>query len=200
MFGALVASSALIRSAHAQSVTAASLYDAFMLGSQMGNASFKLSRELLAGEIPAGQARETARRMANTGGRGMRLGLGAVQPLESATMQEFGKLAMRAELDEGGTRARLQAATSPQHAHLYMVGFFAGMHMYVRFNAPELDNEPLGVPIEKHAQAAGLSEALWRPLASKPVGPTPEARRDAYIMAMQRTAEALGRGEGIGAR
>jgi hypothetical protein len=125
------------------------------------------------------------------------LDLGPVRPLTGSTLEAAGNLSHRIEADELGLAARIERAGNARQRHLFLAGMHSGKAAYTRLYATALDSNVDAPGIERHARLAGLPPALWQPLVQPP-GATPEARRDAFIAAVQAVDAALQAGAGDG--
>jgi len=137
-------------------------------------------------------ARAAASVLADAAPHAERLGVGPPVPLRGRSLAEASALRQRIEDDELGIAARIERAGHGQLRHLFLAGMFAGKAAYTRVYTP-LEDPQDAADIERHARLAGLPAALWQPLA-RPDGVTPEARREAFVQAVQAVDTALAAG------
>lgn len=163
---------------------------AWRLGHQLGLASQLVHAQVaMQGDWAT---RAAASVLADAAPHAERLGVGPPVPLRGRSLAEASALRQRIEDDELGIAARVERAGHGQLRHLFLTGMFAGKAAYTRVYTLLEDPQDAG-DIERHARLAGLPPALWQPLA-RPGGATPEARREAFLQAVQAVEAALAAG------
>jgi len=90
----------------------------------------------------------------------LRLSLGEVAALPVRSLKEFTELNQRYEADPDGLAARVQAALSPLHRHLYLLGVHLGTE---------------SARVESSAGQLALPPTLWKPLTVAPQNDEPPA-------------------------
>lgn len=167
--------------------------DAFRLGQQMGFLAEYLGSHALSDAAVRAQAEARAAPLAAQAGTlAETLGVApAVWPAVS-TADEFARLQARFEDDETGLAGRIEAALSPRHRALYLLGVHVGINRAVvqtsggtRFNGLSASR------LVRHATLAGLPPAWWEALSRAPEGATPEARHARFIAAIEALDAAL---------
>lgn len=167
--------------------------DAFRLGQQMGFLAEYLGSHALSDAAVRAQAEARAAPLAAQAGTlADALGVApAVWPAVS-TADEFARLQARFEDDETGLAGRVEAALSPRHRALYLLGVHVGINRAVvqtsggtRFNGLSASR------LVRHATLAGLPPAWWEALSRSPEGATPEAREARFIAAIEALDAAL---------
>lgn len=167
--------------------------EAFRLGQQMGFLAEYLGSQALSDAAVRAQAEARAAPLAAQAGTlAEALGVApAVWPAAS-TADEFARLQARFEADETGLAGRIEAALSPRHRALYMLGVHVGINRaVVQSSGGTLFNGLSASQLVRHATLAGLPPAWWEALSRAPEGATPEARQARFIAAIEALDAAL---------
>lgn len=116
-----------------------------------------------------------------------RLGVAPIAPLDGRSIAEAAALPQRIDADESGLAARIEAATTVQHRHLFLAGAHAGLEWVARATSGAPEGRVVAAYIRRHARLAGLEPALWRPLVDPPGADA--AQRSAAFLAAIATVE-----------
>lgn len=167
--------------------------EAFRLGQQMGFLAEYLGSHALSDAASRAQAEARAAPLAaQAGSLAEALGVAPARWPVVRTADEFARLQARFEDDESGLAGRIEAALSPRHRQLYLLGVHVGINRAVvqasggaRFNGLSASL------LVRHATLAGLPPAGWEALSRAPEGATPEARLARFINAIETLDAAL---------
>jgi hypothetical protein len=123
------------------------------------------------------------------------LGITDLRPLRVNTAAESLRLSDAIEADENGLAARVEAATTPRHRQLYLLGVHTGVVAAQVDIASLLGGQDWPVPplhIARHATLAGVPRPLWNPLIQVRDGGEPKQVVEAYQRSVLALDEALG--------
>jgi hypothetical protein len=112
-----------------------------------------------------------------------RLGIAPLTALDGRSIAEAAALPQRIDADESGLAARVEAATTLQHRHLFLAGAHTGLEWMARATPGAPEGRVVAGFIERHARLAGLEPALWQPLIDPP-GADAAQRRAAFFAAV----------------
>jgi hypothetical protein len=166
---------------------------AFDLGLRMGVAA-AMAGQATAPHFSAAQREEALREaqaFLDEGGLAQRLLGTRAQALRSRNFGDWSGLPQRIEADESGLAARIEAASTPRHRHLFMLGMQVGRTVCVPKGVGDLLGEPLAGAVALHASLAGLPKRLWEPLVQVPRAGTASERRVRYEAAVEAVRQAL---------
>ena len=146
----------------------------FRLGYELGYASEWAGSFAMSPKSAQSQAQVlTERRLAVARVLAQLLGVGEVGVLRVENAQDFGTLKQRIENDENGLAGRFERQLSLHHRHLYLLGMHVGTASARVEMSAGAAASPETLLIRRHASAAGIAPALWKPLASPPGLETP---------------------------
>ena len=123
------------------------------------------------------------------------LRIGDIQWLPVRNLGENLRLPNAIEADENAQAARIEAATTPRHKELYLLGAHTGVLSAQIDIAAVHGGRVWPVPplaIARHAALAGVPRALWSPLLHVPVGQDPLQVSEAYRRSVIALETALG--------
>jgi hypothetical protein len=120
-----------------------------------------------------------------------RLGVAPVAALDGRSIAEAAALPQRIDADESGLAARIEAATTLQHRHLFLAGAHTGLEWVARATPGAPEGRVVAAFIQRHARLAGLEPAKWQPLVDPP-GADAAQRRAAFLSAIAAVEQGLG--------
>lgn len=176
---------------------------AFRLGYEVGWASEFAGSFAMSDPRAQAEARAIADahvRLAREQAGALGIDAAAVLPLPSRTLTDFVRLQERFEADEGGLAARVAAALTPVHRHLFLLGATVGNDAAkVQGSGGKLSGAQVE-PIRRHATLAGVAPALWQPLAADLGKEPPTVVLERHRAALERLVAALAAGDDAGSR
>jgi hypothetical protein len=162
---------------------------ALLLGLQVGQATQRIGLAMDQPALRAQRIAEAQQFIARSGADAL-LGVAPAPVLAPANWAEFGDLNGHVERDTTGLAARIEAAASPRHRHLYQAGALLGAHgVALAAQLPKVPPPPAAVA--RHLALAGVPDALWVPLARPDLSATPQARAEAHLAALKALDAAL---------
>lgn len=163
---------------------------AWRLGLQVGQAAQQIG---LALQQPAvwQQRVDAARQQVAEAGFDRLLGVAPAPLITPRQWADFAGLARLVEQDGDGLAARIEAAASLRHRHLYQAGALLGGHAWAVQQGLSAHAPQAPAAIARHLALAGLPAGLWAPLVQAPQGNTPQARAAALAAALAAVDAAL---------
>lgn len=141
---------------------------AFRLGFDIGYIGGSLGFASVGRGLDAEQARQTLQsRLKESQRLATELGAGEASPLPIGSVQQYLHLSDVIESDVTGLAGRVEAATTPRHKHLYLMGAHVGLLTAQIDSAAALRNGVWPTPnlkFARHAALAGASRSTWEPL------------------------------------
>lgn len=151
---------------------------AWRLGLQVGEAAQSVGLALTQPALWQ-QRLAAAQAQVLAAGHDQTLGVAPAALIAPRQWADFSNLPRLVESDANGLAARIEAAASPRHRHLYQAGALLGGHAWALRQGLASTAPAAPEAIARHLALAGLPRALWLPLLAPPQGGSAAARAGA---------------------